>query len=81
MQLPHTENLGTERTMRGLRHTRGSSRLAPLLALFLTAIPMALFPEVAPLLFGIVSAACFFIPGLIYHRKKNLTQSRKGGSA
>jgi len=38
MQLPHTENLGTERTMRGLRHTRGGSRLAPLLALFLTAV-------------------------------------------
>ena len=38
MQLPHTENFGTERIMRGLRHTRGGSRLAPLLALFLTAL-------------------------------------------
>jgi serine/threonine-protein kinase len=42
----------------------------PALALFLTAIPMALYPRVAPLLFGIVSAACFFIPGLIYHRRR-----------
>jgi serine/threonine-protein kinase len=40
------------------------------LALFLTAIPMALYPRVAPLLFGTVSAACFFIPGLIYHRRR-----------
>src|SRR5262249_29362967 len=42
----------------------------PALALFLTAIPMALFPKVAPLLFGSVSAACFFIPGLIYQRRR-----------
>ena len=40
------------------------------LALFLTAIPMALYPQVAPLLFGAVSAACFFIPGLIYYRRR-----------
>jgi serine/threonine-protein kinase len=44
----------------------------PAIALFLTAIPMALFPEIAPLLFGAVSAACFFIPGLIYHRRRLL---------
>src|SRR5262249_55097398 len=42
----------------------------PALALFLTAVPMALFPQVAPLLFGAVSAACFFIPGLVYHRRR-----------
>jgi serine/threonine-protein kinase len=40
------------------------------LAMFLTAIPMALFPQVAPLLFGIVSAGCFFFPGLVYHRRR-----------
>jgi serine/threonine-protein kinase len=39
-------------------------------AFFLTAIPMALFPKVGPLLFGIVSAMCFFIPGLHYHRQR-----------
>jgi len=44
----------------------------PALAFFLTAVPMALFPQVAPLLFGAVSAACFFIPGLIYHRRRLL---------
>jgi serine/threonine-protein kinase len=39
-------------------------------ASFLTTIPMALFPEVGPLLFGLVSAVCFFIPGLKYHRQR-----------
>ena len=40
------------------------------LALFLTAVPMALFPRVGPLLFGAVSALCFFVPGLVYHRRR-----------
>jgi serine/threonine-protein kinase len=40
------------------------------MAMFLTAIPMALFPQVGPLLFGIVSALCFFIPGFVYHRRR-----------
>jgi hypothetical protein len=31
---------------------------------------MALYPRVAPLLFGTVSAVCFFVPGLIYHRRR-----------
>jgi len=39
-------------------------------ALFLSAIPMALFPEVGPLIFGAVTAVCFFVPGLKYHRQK-----------
>jgi serine/threonine-protein kinase len=39
-------------------------------ALFLTAVPMALFPEFGPLLFGIVSAVCFFVPGLKYHLRR-----------
>ncbi len=39
-------------------------------AMFLAAIPMALFPEIGPLLFGIVSALCFFLPGLKYHRQR-----------
>jgi serine/threonine-protein kinase len=39
-------------------------------ALFLTAVPMAVFPQVGPLLFGLVSAACFFFPGLKYYRQR-----------
>jgi serine/threonine-protein kinase len=46
-------------------------------ALFLTAVPMALFPEVGPLLFGSVSAACFFIPGLKYHRRRLRSRRQK----
>jgi eukaryotic-like serine/threonine-protein kinase len=38
--------------------------------LFLTAVPMALFPEYGPLLFGMVTAVCFFVPGLKYHRQR-----------
>jgi serine/threonine-protein kinase len=48
----------------------------PAIALFLTAIPMALFPEVAPLLFGTVSAGCFFFPGLVYHRRRLQNQAK-----
>ncbi len=47
----------------------GSFYLAAL-AQFLTAIPMALYSDIAPLLFGIVSAGCFFIPGLLYHLRR-----------
>lgn len=39
-------------------------------AMYLTAIPMVLFPQIAPLLFGTVSAGCFFIPGWIYYRRR-----------
>jgi serine/threonine-protein kinase len=39
-------------------------------ALFLTAVPMAYFPEVGPLLFGTASAAGFFFPGLKYYRQR-----------
>lgn len=38
--------------------------------LFLTAVPMALFPRYAHFIFGIVSAACFFFPGLKYYRQR-----------
>jgi serine/threonine-protein kinase len=41
-------------------------------ALFLTAIAMAFFPQVGPLLFGLTTAACFFFPGLKYYRQKAL---------
>lgn len=40
------------------------------IVLFLTAIPMALFPDFAHTLFGFVSGLCFFIPGLKYYRQR-----------
>jgi serine/threonine-protein kinase len=40
---------------------------------FLIAIPMALYPKYAPLLFGVVTAVCFFVPGLKYHRQRQST--------
>ncbi|MBI2192519.1 MAG: serine/threonine protein kinase [Planctomycetes bacterium] len=40
-------------------------------ALFATAAAMALFPSVGLTLFGLVSAGCFFLPGLKYHRQRN----------
>jgi eukaryotic-like serine/threonine-protein kinase len=39
-------------------------------AMFLTAVPMALFPRYGPLMFGVVTAVCFFVPGLKYHRQR-----------
>jgi len=40
--------------------------------LFLTAIPMAFFPQIGPLLFGVATALCFFLPGLKYYRQSKL---------
>jgi serine/threonine protein kinase len=37
---------------------------------FLTAIPMALFPNVGPLLFGLAAAVGFFVPGLKYYLQR-----------
>jgi serine/threonine-protein kinase len=39
-------------------------------ALFLTVIPIALFPDYGPIIFGIVTAAAFFVPGLKYHLQR-----------
>jgi serine/threonine-protein kinase len=42
-------------------------------AMFLTAIPMALppmYPNYSPLLFGVVTAVSFFIPGWKYYRQR-----------
>lgn len=39
-------------------------------ALLVTSLLMARFPGIAHLLFGFVSAACFFLPGLKYYRQK-----------
>jgi serine/threonine-protein kinase len=41
------------------------------IALFLTAGLMAVFPDYAHFIFGLVSAACFFFPGLKYYRQRN----------
>ncbi len=51
--------------------------------LYLTAIPMALWPSFGPLMFGFVSALCFFIPGLKYHRQRlrSLREQAESGSA
>jgi serine/threonine-protein kinase len=38
--------------------------------LFGTAVPMALFPRYAHFIFGVVSACCFFFPGLKYYRQR-----------
>lgn len=38
-------------------------------ALFLTAELMALCPRFGVTIFGVVAAACFFVPGLKYHRR------------
>jgi serine/threonine-protein kinase len=42
--------------------------------LFLTAGVMALLPDYAHLIFGVVSAACFFFPGLKYYRQRRRTE-------
>lgn len=42
----------------------------PSAALFLTSALMALWPSVGITIFGVVSAACFFVPGLHYHLRR-----------
>jgi serine/threonine-protein kinase len=39
-------------------------------ALFATAFPMAIWPDYAHAFFGVVAAACFFLPGLKYYRQQ-----------
>jgi serine/threonine-protein kinase len=39
-------------------------------AMFAIVIPMSLYPDYGPLLFGLVTAVCFFIPGLKYYRQR-----------
>lgn len=43
-------------------------------ALFFTAALMAWWPQYAHLIFGVVSAACFFFPGLKYYRRRKRSQ-------
>ncbi len=45
------------------------------LALFLTAIVMAAFPDYGISIFGLVSAICFFVPGLKYYRQRRVGQT------
>ena len=45
-------------------------------ALFATALLMARWPDVAHVIFGVVSAACFFIPGLKYYRQRDQRDKR-----
>jgi serine/threonine-protein kinase len=55
----------------------------PAAVLFLTAVPMALWPHYAQVIFGVVSAACYFVPGLKYHRQRlrSLRAQEDGGEA
>lgn len=46
-------------------------------ALFLTAGLMAAFTSYEHLIFGIVSAACFFFPGLKYYRQRLVTSQER----
>lgn len=43
-------------------------------AFYLTSVVMAALPEVGHLVFGTVSAAAFFFPGLKYYRQRKLNQ-------
>jgi len=46
-------------------------------ALFLTAVPMALLPDYGPLIFGMVTAVVFFVPGLRYHLQRLRTMRER----
>jgi hypothetical protein len=39
-------------------------------AVFLAILPMAWFPRFAPLIFGMVAAACFFVTGLKFKLRR-----------
>jgi serine/threonine-protein kinase len=40
------------------------------IALLMTAVAMAVLPQHAHLIFGLVAAACFFVPGFKYRRRR-----------
>jgi len=42
----------------------------PSVALFLTAMIMAIWPRFGITIFGVASAISFFVPGLLYHRRR-----------
>jgi serine/threonine protein kinase len=45
------------------------------LVLFITAFPMAWYPSWGHTLFGVISAGCFFFPGLKYYRQRQRNES------
>lgn len=47
------------------------------MALFACSVPMALYPGAAHIIFGVVSAASFFIPGLQYYRQRLRVQRER----
>ncbi len=49
----------------------------PAAASFFAALPMALYPRAAIPIFGIVTAASFFLPGLAYHRRRRRVDEGK----
>lgn len=44
------------------------------ITLFATTLPMAWFPDIAHLIFGVVSALCFFAPGVKYYRQRIVSE-------
>ena len=46
------------------------------ISLLITSLLMVLYPSVAHTLFGFVSAACFFIPGLKYYRQRRSSEAQ-----
>jgi hypothetical protein len=48
----------------------------PAVALFVTAGLMARWPRFGLTIFGVVSAVCFFVPGLKYHLRRGRGRSR-----
>jgi hypothetical protein len=42
----------------------------PAVALFFTAAIMAIWPRFGITIFGVASAMCFFVPGVLYHRRR-----------
>ena len=44
-------------------------------ALFVTTFAMAIWPEFAHVIFGLVSGLCFFLPGWKYYRRKTQSAS------
>ena len=46
-------------------------------ALYLSTIPMAIYPDWAVGIFGVVSALCFFLPGWKYHAQRRSARAEK----
>ena len=46
---------------------------AQAVALLVTSVAMAIWPQAAHLIFGVVAALCFFLPGIQYERRRQKT--------